>query len=141
MIIGKECFTETLKWVADALATTWGINMKKLNKRSLESALAIVVKAGNPYKNQSIQFFIDRQPRFIFKDEVYTTESLDQIYEQTATKDIEKGYADRMVGYYDKWYRYNRADNGRAYDKGVELAMNQPSCKEYMVIIPNMGGV
>ena len=29
---------------------------------------------------------------------------------KTAERDITIGYRDRLVGYYDKWYRYNRKD-------------------------------
>ena len=36
--------------------------------------------------------------------------------------DEQKGYTDRKAGYYDKWYRYNRADDGAAYDAGVMRA-------------------
>ena len=82
--------------------------VKELSKRALLS--------GNPYKKLSINFFIDREPRFIYGDKVYTEKDLDEAYLETARKDIKKGYLDRKTGYYDKWYRYNRADEGRAYD-------------------------
>ena len=35
------------------------------------------------------------------------------------------GFKDASVGYYDKWYRYNRSDNGRRYDEGVQEAIKQ----------------
>ena len=38
---------------------------------------------------------------------------------KTAERDIEIGYRDRLAEYYDKWYRYNRKDEGKAYDKGA----------------------
>lgn len=28
------------------------------------------------------------------------------------TSDEARGYRDRKAGYYDKWFRYNRADEG-----------------------------
>jgi hypothetical protein len=37
---------------------------------------------------------------------------------RTAKSDIEQGQCDKKAGYYDKWYRYNRIDDGKAYDKG-----------------------
>jgi hypothetical protein len=37
---------------------------------------------------------------------------------KTIKQDIEKGKADKKAGYYDKWYRYNRNDEGTAYDEG-----------------------
>lgn len=115
--------------------------MKKLNEETLKTAVAKIVTAGNPYKYKSVLFFIDRQPRYIFNDTVYTVEELDEIYEQIVTRDIEKGYADRMVGYYDKWYRYNRIDNGKAYDKGVELATKEDECSEEVTFISSLGGI
>lgn len=36
-------------------------------------------------------------------------------------KDIEQGMQDCKVGIYDKWYRYNRQDDGQAYDAGWTL--------------------
>lgn len=109
--------------------------LKKLSEEALKTAVAELVTAGNPYIGKAIQFFIDGQPRFIRNDKVYTAEELNEIYEQVATRDIKVGYADRMVGYYDKWCRYVRADNGRAYDKGVELATKEDECSEHVTFI------
>lgn len=39
-----------------------------------------------------------------------------------ARKDYKAGIADCQAGQYDKWYRYNRADNGAAYDAGWQEA-------------------
>ena len=33
-------------------------------------------------------------------------------------RDYRHGYEDRQNHVYDKWYRYNRRDNGKAYDAG-----------------------
>lgn len=46
----------------------------------------------------------------------------------THSTDAERGYKDRLAGYYDKWYRYNRPDNGAEYDKGVVRAINTDRC-------------
>lgn len=34
---------------------------------------------------------------------------------QTNVNDFNQGQKERMIGYYDKWYRYNRSDDGAAY--------------------------
>lgn len=33
-------------------------------------------------------------------------------------RDYEAGQRDRRFGIYDKWYRYNHRDEGKAYDEG-----------------------
>ena len=57
----------------------------------------------------------------------------------TATRpnqaDEKKGYTDRLAGYYDKWYRYNRQDEGAAYDKGCVKAVNSGKCPDYFTLI------
>lgn len=35
-----------------------------------------------------------------------------------AVRDFEAGQRDRRFGIYDKWYRYNHRDEGKAYDEG-----------------------
>lgn len=37
---------------------------------------------------------------------------------QTNVNDFNSGKRDKKAGYYDKWYRYNRKDDGQAYDNG-----------------------
>lgn len=37
---------------------------------------------------------------------------------QANMNDFEAGKRDKQSGYYDKWYRYNRKDDGQNYDKG-----------------------
>lgn len=39
-----------------------------------------------------------------------------------ARKDYKAGIADCQAGQYDKWYRYNREDDGAAYDAGWQEA-------------------
>lgn len=36
----------------------------------------------------------------------------------TIVRDFTVGAKDKAAGYYDKWYRYNRSDDGAAYDAG-----------------------
>ena len=40
------------------------------------------------------------------------------------TNDFIHGYKDRINGYYDKWYRYNRQDDGAEYDRGCVQAIS-----------------
>lgn len=37
---------------------------------------------------------------------------------QTNYNDFKSGVTDKKAGVYDKWYRWNRSDNGTAYDNG-----------------------
>ncbi len=50
--------------------------------------------------------------------------------------DFQRGYKDRMIGYYDKWYRYNRQDDGAEYDRGAVEASNNPKCREDVTFTP-----
>ena len=109
-----------------------------IDKETMKAAVAKVLAGGNPYKARAVEFFIDQRQMFIYADEVMTTERLDEEYAKTAEHDITMGYKDRMVGYYDKWYRYSRADEGRAYDIGVKLAAQKDECEQEMRIIPCM---
>lgn len=58
-------------------------------------------------------------------DILYTEKELDAMDEKTHKEDKEKGYTDRKNHSYDKWYRYNRKDNGKAYDSGVVKCVNE----------------
>ena len=107
-----------------------------ISKKVINELADKALKSGNPYIGGAIVFQIDGVDRFIYADGVYTKDELDDEYVKTARKDIEVGFKDRMVGYYDKWYRYSRADEGRAYDLGVQFAVSQPKCKGEMHIIP-----
>lgn len=86
-----------------------------------------------------IQFFVGKEARYITKTgEVITQEELDQMEQNRIEKDKKAGYNDRMSGYYDKWYRYNRSDNGKAYEEGQMAATYNPECEGSMTIIPCM---
>lgn len=50
-------------------------------------------------------------------------------------KDIEAGYKDRLSGFYDKWYRYNRLDDGAAYDEGCKKAVDSGRCPDNFTLI------
>lgn len=107
----------------------------KLRANELKAAAEKVLSQGNPYISCSIEFFIDKIPHFIYTEKIHTKEELDMAYLKTAKHDILAGFNDRSVGYYDKWYRYSRADEGAAYDAGVRLAVEKDNCPEEFYII------
>ena len=109
--------------------------MKKITAQELKELAQKALDAGNPYIARAIRFFVDGSDRYIFGGKAETKETLDAEYSKTATKDIQRGYEERMGGWYDKWYRYSRADEGRAYDLGVKLAASRDNCKAEMTII------
>lgn len=90
----------------------------------------------NPYIDNSIKFNEGNEEKYIFADQVFTREFLNAEYIKTAEKDFLNGYKDRKVGYYDKWYRYSRLDEGRAYDLGVKEALKEDNTPADMNIIP-----
>lgn len=55
----------------------------------------------------------------------------------TRSTDAERGYKDRLAGYYDKWYRYNRPDGGALYDEGYRQGI-QAAEREVVTIIPDL---
>lgn len=54
---------------------------------------------------------------------------------QTNVNDFIQGKKDRMIGYYDKWYRYNRTDDGASYDAGCRAAIESGRAKNECIII------
>ena len=93
------------------------------------------LKFGNPYIEKSIKYFIGTIEHYIYAHVSMNKEEIDAEYLKTAQHDIQCGYNDRKVGYYDKWYRYNHADEGRAYDLGVKFATQENKCPEEFYII------
>ena len=81
-----------------------------------------------------VKYFIGTEEHIIANGEDIT-----EAVKATEAADEKRGYDERMAGYYDKWYRYNRHDNGAAYDKGVARAANGGKCMGDMIIIPCMG--
>ena len=107
---------------------------KELKKQFEDKAKELCAEF-NPYIRQSIQYAIGGSPRFLVNDKSFTREQIDAEYIEIASKDIQKGYEERMAGYYDKWYRYSRSDEGCAYDAGQKIASNSPKCPaEFNVI-------
>lgn len=54
--------------------------------------------------------------------------------ETTQTRDFRAGYTACFAGYYDKWYRYNRNDDGVAYDEGYTAARKAGCVVETQII-------
>jgi hypothetical protein len=54
--------------------------------------------------------------------------------------DYDRGKIDRLAGYYDKWYRYNRQDDGAEYDRGALDAVNSGKCPEHFTLIESYEG-
>ncbi len=107
--------------------------MKKLSEREIEKIFN-EAHLRNPYMELSTPYEKDPEKRRLFTDKnIYTVEELDDTYKNTAMNDIKLGYRDSQMGYYDKWYRYCRADNGRAYDLGVKQVLLD-ECSQITVI-------
>lgn len=110
--------------------------MKKITNSQIKALAEKALASGNPYIAKATKYSIGFTPMFLYAGESMTKEQIDAAYIETASKDIRNGYNERGVGYYDKWYRYSRADEGRAYDLGVKLAAETAGCTEDMTIIP-----
>lgn len=79
-----------------------------------------------------ITYFIDGEERFLLGNDSYTKEEFEELKKSNYQKDFEAGYRDRKAHYYDKWYRYNRWDEGKAYDDGCQKAVNEPHSKKWV---------
>ncbi|MEA4831605.1 hypothetical protein SDC9_83609 [bioreactor metagenome] len=62
---------------------------------------------------------------YVLGENLYTGQELEVMDTERQQKDEQKGYEDRKTHCYDKWYRYNRSDNGAAYDRGVVKCVNE----------------
>ena len=109
--------------------------MKKITKKQIEELAQAALLIGNPYIRQATKYKKGNEIMYLFAGEKMTREDIDKAYMETASKDIRYGYEERAVGYYDKWYRYQRADEGRAYDLGQRLAANTAGCTSEFQII------
>lgn len=111
------------------------MRITKALKAEFEAKVAEIVKNYNPYIKEAIKYSVGNTPMFIYANTCMTKEEIDKAYMETALKDIQRGYEERMVGYYDKWYRYNHADEGTAYDAGQRIAIKNPKCSgEFQII-------
>lgn len=109
--------------------------MKRISEKTVRDTAAKALAAGNPYRDRAVRFMIGRKERYIFSGKIMTGEEIDHAYLETAVHDIRRGYSERAAGYYDKFYRYTRADEGRAYDLGCMLAVFM-GCAGEMTVIP-----
>lgn len=111
--------------------------MTKSTEKTIREKAQQIAQQINPYVIKSIKFYRGSTPIYLYQDgKSYTGDELNAMYAATAYKDMINGYNDRMVGYYDKWYRYTRMDEGAAYDIGVKMATAEPKCKSELIIIP-----
>lgn len=106
-----------------------------MNKQQILEIAKRLEETYNPYKKSAVKYFNDMVPMYLYANESMTEEEIKNAYIETAKRDIEKGYEERMLGYYDKWYRYSHADNGRAYDAGCQEATKNPKCSDEFKII------
>lgn len=111
--------------------------MKKITRKQIEELASKALASGNPYIEKSIEYMVGGKPMYLYANtEIMTKQEIDNAYFETACKDVRSGYNDRSVGYYDKWYRYSRADSGRAYDLGVRLASDMDCSGQEIHFIP-----
>ena len=84
-----------------------------------------------------IEFFVDKEKHYLCKitDKVYTQADIDKMEQKRIKRDRKAGCSDCKAGYYDKWYRYNRKDGGKAYDEGWQ-EQNSRQYTETLVFIP-----
>ena len=78
------------------------------------------------------KFFRGQQTFCALGENLYTEQELVIMDEERQKKDEQRGYSDRMAHCYDKWYRYNRSDNGAAYDRGVVRCVNEKHSKKWL---------
>lgn len=69
---------------------------------------------------------------YMLNDQLYTEQEWNQMEADRKSRDFEAGYRDRIAHVYDKWYRYNRHDDGKAYDEGVQRCVNELHTKRWM---------
>ena len=85
--------------------------------------------------NGTIEYYVGGEKRYLVGRDSLTQREYDAERAKIAAKDEEYGYADRMNGIYDKWYRYHRRDEGAAYDRGQYRAAQSSDCPESFTII------
>lgn len=79
-----------------------------------------------------IEYYIGGRKSYLLPNGTkITEEELNALKE----KNFQKGYKDRMAGFYDKYYRYNTFDSGASYDRGSQSATKEANCPEECQII------
>ena len=112
--------------------------MNEMTKKEIRTIAEKLEASFNPYKEKAVKYYVGGAARYIWADRIYTEDEIRAAYVETAEKDVKMGYEQRMIGYYDKWYRYCHADEGRAYDAGVKKACTMVKCSEELCIIECM---
>lgn len=78
------------------------------------------------------KFFRNNEVFYALGENLYTEAELIAMDEERQRADEQKGYDDRNAHYYDKWYRYNRSDDGAAYDRGVVRCVNEKKSAKWL---------
>lgn len=81
--------------------------------------------------SKTIEYNVGNEKHYMIGSTDYTETQ----YKELQAKYEKKGYEERMVGYYDKWYRYYTFDNGKSYDKGCMRAVETHKCVPDCTII------
>lgn len=103
--------------------------LQKLVEENLEKGFKVWV-ANAKKEHNAISYYEGTTPCLMIYGAWHNTlDELKEEYKKTMTKDIESGYKERQVGYYDKWYRYCRFDGGFAYDLGVRTCIDNDDVK------------
>lgn len=103
--------------------------LKELVDKNIDRGFDIWVAVAKR-EHHAIPYFQGTTPCLMISGAWHNTlDELKEEYRKTMTKDIENGYKERQVGYYDKWYRYCRFDSGFAYDIGVRACLDKDDVK------------
>lgn len=78
------------------------------------------------------RFVRGNETYYALGENLYTEQELVKMDEERQKKDEQRGYSDRMAHCYDKWYRYNRSDDGAAYDRGVVRCVNEKHTAKWL---------
>ena len=103
--------------------------LKELVNKNLDKGFDIWVASAKREHN-AISYYEGKIPCLMIPGAWHNTlDELKDEYRKTMTKDIQSGYDQRRVGYYDKWYRYCRFDGGFAYDIGCRFVCDKGDVK------------
>lgn len=80
----------------------------------------------------TIKFNRGNETYYALGGNLYTEEELAAMDAYRQRKDEQIGYEDRNHHYYDKWYRYNRSDEGAAYDRGVSRCVAENKSAKWL---------
>jgi len=107
-------------------------------KKEQERLIDLGFKAGNSFQNgrtRALNHIMNRAERAGVKLGNAPMDKLKRALAKTPADDEAAGYKDRLSGFYDKWYRYNRSDDGVAYDRGCKKAVDSGKCPDHFKLI------